>query len=70
MRSEGNLTASVGVSDTWPRLYFVPRVLAIHTSNPLSANSNAKDWCGGSSSHVIPSCAQFQNSYTHRITIL
>lgn len=37
------ITASSGLRDTWPLLYLVPRVLATHTSKPLSAKTNAKD---------------------------
>lgn len=53
---ESEITGSLGLSDACPRLYLVPRVLASHTSNPLSAKRKAKDWSGGNSSHVIPSC--------------
>ena len=48
-------TGSLGLSDWCPRLEIVPRVLASHTSKPLSARMNAKDSSGELISHVTAS---------------
>lgn len=41
--------------ETWRWLHLVPLVLAIQTSNPLSASMNARDSSGEFNSQVIPS---------------
>jgi len=47
-------TKSIGVSDEC-ELYFDPRPLTSHTSNPLSAKINGNDSSGEFNSHDTPS---------------
>lgn len=49
------ITGSSGPSDECPWLNLVPRVFASHTSNPLSAKTNARELSGGSINHVAAS---------------
>jgi hypothetical protein len=46
---------SLGLSDVCVELYLVPRPLASHTSNPLSAKRNPNDSSGELNSHIIAS---------------
>jgi hypothetical protein len=45
-------TISLGLSDVCMLLYFVPRPLISHTSNPLSAKINSNDSSGELNSHT------------------
>jgi hypothetical protein len=52
----GIQTSSFVEREVWPRLEFVPRLLAIQTSNPPSARMNPSDCLGVLSTQEKPSC--------------
>ncbi len=60
-------TGWLGSKETCLRLNLVPLVLAIHTSNPLSAKINGRSCSGGFRSHVIPSCTDTRQIKTTQL---